>query len=683
MLLFLSGRLFSQIQINGFGQAEAIKTFGNFKKIQTIDFNLDGKNDYILYGTNRKEVVIHRSLKNGKISKPIRKFFFYPVSEIKKLNDRPDFGSFYIVLSRVKRLAALITFTEYGTLQLLNKHKFESSPSGLIVADFNNDSKNEALVFGANFNGISALTEKRFVLKEKKIIDSLLVPTATLIDFNYDGLPDIICYDILSSDLILLKNNGELSFNVERHIPLSSMPLDLKTVDFNNDSFNDVAILLKNKFEMLWGDSVSSFKKNISVTLPFVPKSFENVKINKDRFEDFVIFSPQEKSVFAIFNGKGKTLSEPLKLFDGRRFVDVCRNIFNKNKLCFYDDEGKIFRLIGGKEAPDKFVFLGKGTPEKILQKDKNLVALFQPDSVLEKASYYWGKKVLPLYRTDKYGFERNANVLLLTAKNKSAILQYLSGDNFIFLTVLNFKRGKVFSKTLQFERNVLDVETFTEGGSKNENVLVVFNDPANVVKLKTFKLLKDSMVVTQDSSLFEFLGKKYFPSKSLLSLSWQNKEDSVTLFVEYSGNKKKKVISVKGLKEGRLNFNVSPKVKFSDFKNFGVSIKKGKLRFFRGKTKSKGYSLRVLRGKRKNDFLIKNYLNSSKNEQFSFLYEKAKQRLFEFHYYWKKKRLKINKLIESVKFNDYFVVPFKNNVYLIYIDNDEGLLKFLKANEN
>ena len=688
LLLFLTSGIFAQTQIDGFGRAREIKTFKNFTRLKALDFNEDGKDDYILYGIDKKKVAIHRSLKSGKISKPIDKFFFYPVTEISRLNKRKDFGAFYIALSKQKRLASLITFTKYGTLQLLNQHRFDSFPSELSVADLDGDGKNEALVFGGNFKGLSLLSENNFILKEKKLVASEPISQVVLTDFNYDGTTDIIYYDILNSELHFLKNNGNDSFNEERALPLISTPISIKSVDFNNDGFTDLTLAFKNKFEIMLGDSVSSFTKNISVPLPYAPIKFSPAAINKDNFTDFIFLFPQKNLVSALFNKSGKFLSPLKNLIDGKKIVDMFVGKADTigNGIYFYDKNGEILKLLKSDALPDNFVFAGNGKPESVYLGKRNLLFRFTEKDTLTRDYYYWGRKPSPRFCLGKYTSDTNYVSSTTEYKNTVVTLRYSLGKSLISINLFNAKTGRTNFREQFLNKKILDVRFFTKSHSSVKEAAILFLDSLNSLTLKTFRFNGDSLFVTKDSTLFKITTtKKQTNVIPPYSIAWRNRKDSSTLLVEYLKTNEKNVRSFPQLKNGKINVAVSPKVKLNAFKNYGVQIEKGRIAFWNKKNKSRFFWIpKSLKTIVQNNLTAQNFFDGVTNRQIYFVYNPQNKTLYEFVYSLRKKKLKIRRAIESIKINHYFVTRFnKKKVFLVYLDASDGLVRFGKINED
>ncbi len=662
-----------------------METFAGFKNFKVLDFNEDGYADFVLYGINKNRFAINRSLKNGKISAPKNKFFFYPITEICKLRKRENFGSFYVIISRPQRLAALTSFTKYGTLQLLNVHRFDSFPSGLFTADLNGDGRKEALVFGSNFNGITELTEEKFILKEKKIVENASASHLLTMDFNYDRLTDVIYYDVFSSSLHLLKNNGEASFNEERSIRLFDSPVQIKKTDFNNDGFEDLALLFKHKFVLMFGDSVSSFSKELTLQLTSAPAGFVPFDVNSDGLKDFVFIFPQEKSVEVSFNENKKKLSPLRKIFTGKKIVDAFtgKEDFNKGKIYFYNSAGQILEMLKKSKTPNVFTFVGNGKAENVFLTKDFLLFEFSDSSELSKDYYYWGTLNSPVFYSDKYSLD--SSFISIPFQNNSSIfeLSFKVRKSLILLKSFNVRNGQTNLALQHLEEKIIDVQPFKIKKERQTKLAFLLTDSTGQLNIKTFVPEKDSLTITGDGSFFT-AERKSLKNKLLpYSVAWQNSEDSTTTLVEYLTKTHRLITSKRKFVNGDFFVNLVPNVKLNEHKNYGIVFKQNKIKFYLGEKETGFYRLpdsiaTVLRNNRN----IKNFYDSNTKKQFCFAYDKKRKTLFKIVYLRNKKIMKIGKAIESKKINDYFITPFnKNKVYIIYTDNNG--VTFEELNEN
>jgi len=148
-----------------------------------------------------------------------------------------------------------------------------TSPSNLkdiFGGDFDNDSYDDiATINGYNSlyvawgNGTGTFTETGTPFLQGTSSQQTLT-----VDFNNDGLTDIIILDASSDDLIIYKNNGNRVFT-DSIIPLPFSTGRFGTGDFNNDNFTDLIITSGVNIVYYLGDGAGNFIQGNTVG-PFV-----------------------------------------------------------------------------------------------------------------------------------------------------------------------------------------------------------------------------------------------------------------------------------------------------------------------------------------------------------------------------------------------------------------------------
>ncbi len=241
--LLLAATVFSQTNKRASLPVFAVEKFstapGN-NKIAVLNIDNSAPYDLIFYGNNRNEFTYHSFKRLGK---PKRKFFFYPLSEIKQIRySKKNDLRHYIFVSRKSRIVGLASFTEYGTLRLLNKKRIADYPDKIIVGNFLGDPQMRALVFGENFQGVSLFTEKNLKLKETKVIERGTFSEGALIDADADGMNDLALYDKFANKInfyLNLLNKFEISFEETPENIIENV----KTCDINGDKLMDYAFV--------------------------------------------------------------------------------------------------------------------------------------------------------------------------------------------------------------------------------------------------------------------------------------------------------------------------------------------------------------------------------------------------------------------------------------------------------
>ncbi len=484
-ILFSFFNIPAQTILNNFGSLETIKTYHGYKKIVLLDFDNDGYDDIFLCGNNQKHFVLHKNLPDSTFSGPIKKFFFYPIDDIKWLTKSDKGDDYYIFISRNKRLVGLASFTKNYALQLLNTKEFNSYPSVIKIVDLNNDGINEALIFGNNFDGLSIVRNKSYKLFTTKLIDQMVVKDLDLIDFNQDNFNDIVLIDMLDNSLKFYENYAADKINFNREVEFRDPIFNVKNIDFNYDDFNDLMVGKEGGLEILFGDSVYAFYKNKIINFDYTPESFELADLNLDIDDELILLDRVNNQVVVSFANSSKSnvnkyflkgLSDFKVLADssGKKLVELSKfgELFilsNKNL------KGKDFSFsIGGKPTIMKIINNGKSKIFNIAvydQYDKNInllrldslgnfnknnkVHLFNPvsDFIISK------KKQIIAFQKDSRLLELIGDIQNYKDNNHSFVysskpIQKIKFRNDSFFAALELENGNLYQQNFLYKEN-------------------------------------------------------------------------------------------------------------------------------------------------------------------------------------------------------------------------------------
>ncbi len=365
-LLFISANVSAQTLLNNFGISEIIKTYPGFTKFTFIDFNNDGIDDIILYGGQSKSFVLHKGLADSTFAAPEKKFFFFPIDDFKWLTTSKKGENYYLFVSRNKRLAGLVSFTQNYSLRLLSKIEFNSYPSYIEIIDVNNDSNNEAIIFGPNFNGFEILIAKGFRLTQQSALEENIFREIIPLDFNQDGNSDLIGIDILNNSLKFLESYSNFNFTESREILFTESLLSLKKLQYNNDDFTDLAITDVNGIKILLGDSVYSFSQSLKFNFDFVPTIFEIDDFNKNGFKDIAAINYDENEAYVKLNDINYNIVN--YYFEGITDLKYLKNKY-VNAILLLSKNGLIKQIDSQKKWGMTFNYSIGGIPNKIYYK--------------------------------------------------------------------------------------------------------------------------------------------------------------------------------------------------------------------------------------------------------------------------------------------------------------------------
>lgn len=295
----LSENIFPQITINGFCKYNYYEVDSGFTKFFSINFNNDAYSDFILYNPDKKEVFsITGSYQDELIDKRIYKIPS-EISSIQRLNYK--ISSPYIFTNRKNRTVGIYEFSDRGKPGLAKSIQFDSYPEFIKTADTDKDGKNEILVSGGGFNGISLIAQDGNKLIEKELVKGNPFSQAIFIDINNDGFPDIAGYDLVKRSFIFFYNNSSGEFRETRNIYSPQKPENMQSFDVNLDSYEDL-IFSSGSFINIWyGDFRSSYENTKKINTQYKPDKFIYGDFNKDGLIDFAYLNIEKSLVSVIF----------------------------------------------------------------------------------------------------------------------------------------------------------------------------------------------------------------------------------------------------------------------------------------------------------------------------------------------------------------------------------------------
>ncbi len=342
--LYLSN-LSAQIPINGFCKYREFPVKSNYTKIFPVDYNFDGYRDLLIYNpVNNKYSTLNSDSKSN-FNSASEKFSSSALEDIHTFS-RGITEKRFLIASRKAKQVALATFSKNGIMFLSSRIKFQGFPSNIDVSDIDGDGKPEGLVCGRTLDGLYLLREKNKSLKETKIVKGKVFSSASFIDFDYDSFADIAAIDQLSNSIILYYNDKFGNYRESRSIGLKGDVNEFKTSDLNSDGFTDFVFVRDNQFEVLLGDSVSSFQKKIFINTPVKPDKFSILDFNGDGFNDIAFINFQTGSLYISYAQSTNKFYPPVLYMKKSRLVDISAYIDRAGKkLAVLSSEGKVYLI--------------------------------------------------------------------------------------------------------------------------------------------------------------------------------------------------------------------------------------------------------------------------------------------------------------------------------------------------
>ncbi len=672
-----------------------INTLPNYNKIFEIDFNEDGINDILLSGSNKKSFVIHKGLKNGELSSPIKKFFYYPITDIKKLSKRKNFGSFYLFISRSSKLAGLSSFTKYGTLLLLNVHHFNSYPSGLKVADINQNGKNEALVFGNNFNGLSLLYRKNFILKEKKISSRTAFSYAQFIDLDYDGYPDIAAYNLMNQSIDFFLNDHSGNFIKSRSIELHKNISGFSVTDINNNGFSDLLFIENKTVEILLGDSVSSFNKKIDFNIGTKPDKYVIGDFNEDGLNDLAFFNKAKNSFFICFGLTDTTFTKPVLYSTGKNLQDIISSRDSLGiRLMLLSKKGFIYKLTGfNKNSMDSQNFNimlggkpGSVVPFSLHNSNLNGISFFDKyDNSLKILIGTANRKFNLYYKIPLYS---NLNKLYVYNNKKNLIFfNYRQQGKIVNAFHFNGLLKKTVSTQIYNNSPVIDLKEKHNLKTGKNLLFILGSDSSHLFNISEFSTDSSQIINMENDTTTSFLSDSLSKTYNKgIKFCWNKFNDSTysdCFGLDTTNNHYINVSGINRKDEGILTLRDFYKNISIGKKNRAILWNDNEILFYKNDTTAKILLKTELEKEifKKIYFLPNSFFKG--DIQYSIIYNLPKKNFYKIQYNWNNKKFSISNFIDNVKINDYFVFRFNlNDVFLIYSNAVNHEIKFVKINE-
>ena len=304
LIFFLfSQSLFPQIPVNGFCKYNCFQTDSGFTNLLMVNFNGDYYSDFVLWNSAKKSVVILKGEKQGVFAEG--KLFSVPIeiSSIQTLNSKPGSDCFFS--SRRKMKAGIYEFKTTGRPSLLKSIEFDSYPDYLSIANVDGKGKNEILVSGGAFKGLSIIYQGEDGLIEERIVDGTSFSHAVLSDLSNDGSPDIAAYDVIKRQFTFFYNDSRGEFRNTRSIQFPERISGLKSFDINLDSYDDLVFASGKSINIWYGDFRSSYENTNRIETRFTPDKYILGDFNKDGKIDLAYLN-YEQSLISVLFGKNE-----------------------------------------------------------------------------------------------------------------------------------------------------------------------------------------------------------------------------------------------------------------------------------------------------------------------------------------------------------------------------------------
>lgn len=684
VILFLPHNLPAQIDIDGFGKTLVYKTPPEYLNILQVNFNKDEFTDIILYGGEKKKFVIQKGLPGGAFEKSAERFFYHPISNIKLLQGRENAENLFLFLSRSERLAGISSFTKSGTLQLLNTKKFTSYPSHISTGDVDLDGKNEALISGPAFDGLSLLQHDNLRLKEKKIISKSSFSGAEFININFDGFPDIAAIDLVANSLKIFLNNREGKFVLSRTIIQSEKITSLKICDINNDKLSDIAFIKNNVIEILLGDSLSSFENKMTFKFAYKPAAFEIADINNDNVPDLIVHTAEDDLLKLYYRTAEIKLPQPLILLRKKNIASI--KILQRGKtkrLAAVSLNGELYVVGKASGTQKKFNFAAGYSPKLFTQSNKTNFIIYGDKDGQPTLNILSGNSAQRFQNLHSIPLSHTYSNFVAEDIGKGLYNFYLfSNKNLEMITFSEFDFS-IEKKIFTPQSPPIDIRLINDSQIESKFIHILFN--------KNGKLGIENVEIHDDEIISQ--GIDVIDSNVVNAIISNGAEEEIHYWKYENG-----ILtfnSVVQYDDYLFNFSseeieiipqVKPEISFSfmgsENKNLISQVRYNDKTYFYLYSGKRLINLTLTNRSGNYNFALPEMLASVRDvkpNQF-ILYDKISESFKKVSFNIKEKKIGITNYIESKGVNGYFVSRFfENNLYLFYSDNNNNLITITK----
>ena len=320
-MLYQSGA--AQTPINGFCKYSVFPVQGKFSKFFALNFNQDSYSDLFLTGGEKNSFATIAGKGIDNFAQGFSSSFSPVITNFVSYIETYDKLPRYAFVSRKQKKAGWLNVSSSGNISIANQIAFSSFPDVITQADFNSDGKNELLISGVAFDGLSLLKEKNGKIEEKNIQKGVAYSQSVAIDINSDSYPDIAAFNINENALQFFYNNSRGEFRLTRTIELQQPIFSLQAFDFNSDSYPDILFLSGNRLQIIFGDSVSGYNRTATIKTDLKPDKFIWGDFNRDGKFDIAYLNIQSGQVSVLFQKNDGTFYPEIPYLQKPGLIDV------------------------------------------------------------------------------------------------------------------------------------------------------------------------------------------------------------------------------------------------------------------------------------------------------------------------------------------------------------------------
>ncbi len=477
--LFLSSQSFSQVPINGFCSQKNYAIPSGYEGVVSADLNSDGNDELLFYSSSTKKIGIYNNVFGDSAS--IKELQVdAEISQLRQLKNKSSNANLFAAIDRKHRKIFLFEISLDKIEVVNNQMEFDSFPENIFTGDIDLDGKDEILVYGSGFDGLSIISQTTEGIGERKVITGTSFSEATFVDYSDDGYLDLVGFNILENSLQFFTNNTKGIFRLNRSIQYSEKINLLKARDFNNDGLLDLIYSSGNNLEILFADFQRTFKTKKTIKLDERPVGLTFGDFNKDELLD-IAYTLAKGTMNILYAKKDSDFYESITYLQSSTngFIAKYKSDGNDNLVCFLNPNeiGIVSSVQEIKNGIKIIPAIHAGALKKFDYGNDNISDISFVD---EYDSY------LKIFLLDQFGVPSSLYYFPLAEIHKEIVVDdffkqiktfycYIEGTPLLEVFKYNFNSNKLSRKQLYVPGEILDLN-LQRIDSALVNVLIVYN---------------------------------------------------------------------------------------------------------------------------------------------------------------------------------------------------------------
>ncbi len=480
LAFFLSEEIFSQIPINGFCRYKNFNVEPNFNCLFSLNYNNDSYSDIILYNPQLKKLVSLSGKPNSSFDAPVLSKIPFEITKFQNLVEENKTVKRFAFASRQNHRVGIYSFRKNGKAILTNIIKFNSYPEKISTSDVNHNGKDEILVSGPAFNGLSIISQNGRSLIARKVVENISFSQAVFADLNSDGFSDIAAFNLLNNNLVFFYNDGVGRFNQVRTIQMDQPISSLHAVDMNLDSYTDLIFVKGNSIIIMYGDFASSYDSVVTIQTHYHPDQIITGDFNKDGKID-IAYINQEEGILSIIFSKGEKTFYPEMIYLKKDSLSNLIPFYSKfiNGIALISPDGNLYTITNLQSISNNINISTGAEPSAITFFDNDNNGIYDIcyiDSFTKMLSFIIrNTSGIPSLFYSYPLFQNHKNIIVDDTDPKTKIFFcFTRGKKLIEILKVNFKQNKFERLTVYSPGKIEDLK-IKPAGNIFDNIYVSY----------------------------------------------------------------------------------------------------------------------------------------------------------------------------------------------------------------